>query len=162
MVDQIGQTLQQHVAHAGITVRERVQPGGHHGQRFGRLEMAAHAAAVVARELQRQRLDQRHRHAHLAGIAITGVDAIDGRAVGQPFTQELRAALDAIAPGGVGIQPHRLPAMRNGDHVFDRQAAVADHNGVLAGGRMRWRGYVQIVFSHGRHPSWGSPKNRRS
>ncbi|NYH13508.1 hypothetical protein GGD41_000736 [Paraburkholderia bryophila] len=167
MIDQIGEPFEQHGTHAGKTISERVQTRGDHREGLRVVEILAHAAAVITRQLQRQRFDQFHRHVDHAGIAVTGVDAVDGRALRQMTAQEIRAALDTRAPRRIGAQRDRRTLMGNRDDLFDRQLAAADHDGVCIGigacvhFRVGYRRIDQIMFGHSRL-AWGWPRNRRS
>ncbi len=159
VVDQVGQALQQRITHARIAMGQRVQPRRDDGQRFGRGQVAPHPATVVARELQRQRLHQGRWNADFAGVAVSGIDAVDRCALCQLLLQEAGTAFDAIPPCLVAVQGNRCLPSRDGDDRLDGQMAIAEAD--RRGARPGDCGRHQIVFSHGR-PFWGVPRNRRN
>ncbi len=165
MIDQIGEAFEQHGAHAGKTVGQRVEPRGDHRERLRVVEILAHAAAVVTRQLQRQGFDEFHRHVDHARVAIAGVDAVHGRARRQMPAQKIRAALDARAPRRIGAQRNRRAMVGDRNDFFDRQLAAADRHRCRVCTRVLIcadvRRLDQIMFGHV-CLAWGWPRNRRN
>ncbi len=147
-VEQIDEALEQLEPDAGEAPAERGEPGREHRARRSMGEMGAEAAAVEARELQRQLLDQRARHALRAGIAVAGGDAIDHAVLVEQAVEEGRALGDPAGEGRVVGEAHRGALLRDREHVLDgqRPGAEDDRFGVGAGHGAERKRHHPIIF----------------
>ena len=82
-VDQFDEAFQEHRAHTGIALRQRIETGNQYRQRGFRAEVLAQTTAVVTGQVQGQFGHQFRWHDDGAGVAIASGDAVNGAAIGE-------------------------------------------------------------------------------